>query len=262
MVKGNFFERVEEAFISRAARTACLLAVALALLGVLAGLVLVGWGLTAVRERVVAKPSARATVALSVDDIKREMEAADSSPVLPPAGPASVVPAPTRAPDEAAFNERLEAFKELMPAPLYIFESRGRGYSLSMTLDQLLADRTVSEKAEILGSLGDVLKAFPEAERLAPFQAFARLYPARESDRAQETASRDDKYRRDVVVARAEHEAAVENRALARYRGIILVAGGVVAVGFAAILLVLLAQQRLLREIADGVAPRENEAYR
>ncbi len=251
-MKRNFFERVEEAFVYRTARTMFLVAAVIALVAAIGGFVRLGWGLTPAEERAVPKPPEPPPVALSADDIQREIEAANAAAPVPAPQPAAVRAAPAPGADEVAFNLSLDAFKALMPAPLYTYQSNGRRYGLADTLDQLLSGRTFSEKKKIVGLLCDVLEKFPEAERLAPFQTFARLYSTRESARVNALAANATKYQSDLVRARGEYEATVARKAAARYQGLIIVGAAIAALSLVTIVLVLLSLQRMLGEIRDS----------
>ncbi len=237
----SFLEKVEEGLVFRISRSFFLILALLAMLGTLAGLFLIAWGVLPVSKEVVMKEADPKPVLVTSADVKAAMNA-----------PKSNVPQQTLTqPGEAANKNETDTTQQEF-------------YSLADTLASLvfvdkptlqndfLGDDSVKrvELVRLVRQLCSALRDFPEKERQEALGKFLDLYNERETEYNQKIQENQQNYESRIDEANAKYDSTMAGKSATKYQGFVAAGSGVASVAFLAIFLVLLSMQRSLKRLA------------
>lgn len=278
MSQKSILEKLEEGFVFRISRSFFLILVILAMLGILSGIFYLVWSFLPTSKEFVMKDPDPKPVLITVKDIKSAM----SSPIateVHKSSPAFSAQELEIKPDldSVRFMALIDTLNILLPSSLYSWQSTGYWtYPYGQQLyeyyhtdeyrrwnvdkpgisDQLreLFSGTSSVKDAVvpLKQLCKVLVAYPETNRLKPFNTFIDLYQERQAEYIRTIKQNEDNYQFKLSEVNSKYEATVLNKSIAKLQSLIIIGSGIASVAFLAIFLVLLSMQRNLKELVSA----------
>jgi hypothetical protein len=271
MENRSIMERLEEKIVFRISRVFFIVLVFLAMVGMLWGVYCLCWSITPTSKSVVIKEADPKPVFISSLDIKDAINKVkikkDSSNTTKE--PIVEEKKENDDPDKIKYQQLCESIKILFPENLYTWKSKGHWYYPYAIIRSTYGKKWIVDKHGvediilsvlngeseykkgiiILEQLFDVLKSFPDKERLEPLQTFAMLYNDRKYDYEKLVRENEMRYEDKLNEATSNYEKTIAEKSAARYKGMLISGGGIASIASLAIFLVLLSVQRNIKKL-------------
>lgn len=282
MTHNSTFDKLEEGIVFRVSRTFFLVLVLIAMLGVLAAVLYLLWGITPTTKETVTRDPDPKPVLLTSADIREAISKPKSKRVETAASTQEAKSSEQTKADQnqIKFQSLLDTLRILLPSRLYSWQSSGywtypygremynyfqkEDYRKWNVTEAGITDKLkefytgVSDYSEAiipLEQLCNVLREFPESQRLAPFNTFIDLYVERQTEYKRRLNENEESYQARINEANAKYESTVASKTVAKYQGLIAAGSGVASIAFLAIFLVLLSMQRNIKQLATQKEP-------
>jgi hypothetical protein len=288
-MKRSFLELLEEKVLFRTSRFFFLILAITALLGICAGIVYLGSGLTPTAKEEVVKAPDPAPVTLAASDIsdaiKVAREESNRSGSSSPRKSESKSDRQTSRETEALskrdlarqkYGRWLDSLETLLPAAIYSWEPKGYydrnywGQGNYVTTDAGIFKRLESltdgmsaatDISRAVGQLCTVLKAFPENDRIEPLKTFIQVYRTKLAAYNRQLTENDALYNAQLAEAEAKYAADQALKKTRRYQGALVAGSGLASVALLGIFLVLLSMQRNIRKLTHWTQEEELIAF-
>jgi hypothetical protein len=286
MEKRGLLELLEERIIFRTSRMFFSILATLALLAVIAGVLYLGAGAIRPSKDIVEKAPDAAPVGVTAADVRAEIELAEARAaeaksrreaqaegrrVSERTGSEPAPEVSVRDKARQKYGAILDTLESLLPATIYTWESKGGwrsdrwGYRREwMTTETGIFKRLetltsgIENSAEIeraLRGLCDVIRTFPEKERLEPLKIYVQIFQNRYSAYKSALVENEAVYQAKLAEAEAKYQVSLAEQKVRRYQGTVVAGSGIALVAFLAIFLVLLSMQRSLHRMEKGMSP-------